>query len=114
MENCLFCGMVAGDIPCDKVYEDDSYLAFRDINPQAPVHLLIIPKRHLASVADLDPADAGVIGDLAVVGSRLAAEAGLNPGGFRWVFNCGEDGGQTVPHIHLHLLGGRRLDWPPG
>ncbi len=114
MESCLFCGMVAGDIPCDKVYEDDSYLAFRDINPQAPVHLLIIPKRHLASVADLDPADAGVIGDLAVIGSRLAAEAGLNPGGFRWVFNCGDDGGQTVPHIHLHLLGGRRLGWPPG
>ncbi len=114
MSDCLFCSIVAGEIPCDKVYEDENFIAFRDINPQAPVHILVIPRRHVASTVGLDPVDAEMIGGLAVVASRIASSENLDDGGYRWVINCGADGGQSVAHLHLHLLGGRALGWPPG
>jgi histidine triad (HIT) family protein len=114
MPNCLFCDIVAGRIPCEEVYADAEILAFRDINPQAPVHVLVIPKRHIASAADLEEPDAAIMGRLILVASRLAAELGLAEAGYRWVINCGADGGQAVGHIHLHLLGGRSMKWPPG
>ena len=114
MSDCLFCQMVAGIIPVDKVYEDERHLAFRDINPQAPHHVLVIPKRHVASSADLGEQDRDMMGGLCLCAARVAAELGLDADGYRWVINCGAGAGQTVPHIHLHLLGGRALGWPPG
>jgi histidine triad (HIT) family protein len=114
MSDCLFCEIAAGRIPCRQAYADDEFLAFHDINPQAPTHVLVIPRRHIASTTDLVPGDAGLLGRLLLTASRLAAELGLAPAGYRWVVNCGAGAGQTVPHIHLHLLGGRRLNWPPG
>ena len=114
MEQCLFCAIAAGEIPCEKIYNDEEILAFRDTSPQAPTHVLVIPKRHIASLADLTQDDAAIMGQLAVVSSHLAADLGLDASGYRWVVNCGPDACQTVPHIHLHLLGGRPLGWPPG
>lgn len=114
MNECLFCQIAAGTIPCDAVHQDDEFLAFRDINPQAPVHVLLIPRRHVAALTDLQDGDAGMMGRLALRAGALARELGLDEGGYRWVINCGEDGCQSVPHLHLHLLGGRRLGWPPG
>ena len=110
--SCLFCKMVAGEIPTDKVYEDDDVLAFRDINPQAPTHILIIPKKHVATMNDTD--DQVLLGQLMVTAKNLAAEQGLAEDGYRVVMNCNSYGGQSVYHIHLHLLGGRQLTWPPG
>ncbi|MGI9276896.1 MAG: histidine triad nucleotide-binding protein [Endozoicomonas sp.] len=110
--SCLFCKMVAGEIPTDKVYEDDDVLAFRDINPQAPTHILIIPKKHIATLNDAD--DPALLGRLMVTAKNLAAEEGLADDGYRVVMNCNSHGGQSVYHIHLHLLGGRQLTWPPG
>ena len=114
MESCLFCGMARGEVPCDEVYADEEFLAFRDISPQAPTHVLIIPRRHIPSLVELGPEDAPLMGRLSVLAARLAAELGLAEGGYRWVVNAGPDACQTVPHVHLHLLGGRRLGWPPG
>ena len=114
MSSCLFCNIVAGKIPCDEVYSDENFLAFRDIQPQAPVHILVIPKRHISSLAKLQSGDNALMGDLILTAKNIAAEEGLEEGGFRFVINCGDDGGQTVGHIHLHLLGGRALSWPPG
>ena len=114
MSDCLFCKLVAGTLPCDKVYEDDAFLAFLDISPQAPTHVLVIPKRHVPAVSDLREEDADMAGRLLLTATRIAGELGLDNGGYRWVIKCGEDGCQTVPHIHLHIMGGRKLGWPPG
>ncbi len=114
MSDCLFCKIVAGVIPCDKLHEDDYFIAFRDISPQAPVHVLVIPKEHKASLTELEPADADMLGRLLITAGRISSELGLDEGGYRWVVNCGEDGGQSVGHLHLHILGGRQMAWPPG
>lgn len=111
---CLFCGISEGKVPAGMVYEDDEILAFRDINPQAPTHLLIIPRRHIASVNELEAGDAELVGKLFLVARELAAAEGLAESGYRLVMNTGPGAGQTVHHIHLHLLGGRSLHWPPG
>jgi histidine triad (HIT) family protein len=114
MANCLFCRLVAGEIPASIVYEDDRVLAFDDINPQAPTHVLVIPKRHIASLNELQPDDDGLVGELVRRAAAIAATRGLSAGGFRTVFNTNREAGQTVFHIHLHLLGGRSMAWPPG
>ncbi len=114
MEKCLFCEIAAGRIPSRQAYSDEAVVAFHDVNPQAPTHLLLIPRRHVASLADLADDDAGLLGRLATTAARLARELGLESAGYRLVINCGEAAGQTVPHLHLHLLAGRRLGWPPG
>jgi histidine triad (HIT) family protein len=112
--SCLFCEIVAGRIPARVAYQDDDVLAFHDINPQAPVHILIIPKRHVTSVLDLEAGDDPLMGQLVRRASALARAEGLEGRGFRLVFNSGEDAGYSVYHIHLHLVGGRKLGWPPG
>ncbi len=114
MSECLFCRMVEGEIPADVVHEDDDILAFRDIRPQAPCHILIIPKRHIATLNDLTDDDAALVGRILLTARRLAGEEGVAETGYRTVFNCNRDAGQEVFHIHLHLLAGRRLGWPPG
>ncbi len=114
MSDCLFCRMVAGDIKPDIVFEDDAVLAFRDVNPQAPTHVLVIPKQHIATTNDLDEASAGVIGKLYLVAKQIAAEEGIAGPGYRMVMNCNPGAGQSVYHLHLHLLGGRPMHWPPG
>ena len=114
MTDCLFCRIVSRDIPGSIVYEDDRVLAFNDINPQAPTHVLIIPKRHIASLNDVQPGDDAIVGELVRRAAAIAGERGLSAGGFRTVFNTNRDAGQTVFHIHLHLLGGRTFAWPPG
>jgi histidine triad (HIT) family protein len=111
---CLFCEMVAGRIPARKAYEDDQILAFHDINPQAPVHLLLIPKRHIASLQELTAAEDLLVGALVRTARDLAKELGLEGRGFRLNFNSGNDAGYSVFHVHLHLLGGRAFGWPPG
>ena len=112
MSDCLFCKMAKGEIKPDVVYQDDSVLAFRDINPQAPVHLLIIPKKHVATLNDLDDTD--LAGKLLKTAVTLARQEGLADDGYRTVFNCNKNGGQEVFHLHMHLLGGRQMNWPPG
>lgn len=112
--DCLFCKIIAGDIPSAKVYEDDKVYAFRDIEPQAPVHILIIPKMHIASANELTEENASIVGHIFAVAAKIAKDEGIAEGGYRIVNNCGEDGGQTVKHLHFHMLGGRSLQWPPG
>jgi histidine triad (HIT) family protein len=114
MADCLFCRIIAREIPASIVYEDDHVLAFNDINPQASTHVLLVPKRHIASLNDLTPADDQIVGELARRAAAIAAERGIAAGGYRTVFNTNKDAGQTVFHVHLHLLGGRALHWPPG
>lgn len=114
MTDCLFCKMVRGEITPDTVYEDDELLAFRDINPQAPSHVLIVPKRHIATLNDLEPDDAGLIGRMFLAAKEIAAREGYQEQGYRTVINCNRDGGQAVYHLHLHVLGGRHMQWPPG
>jgi histidine triad (HIT) family protein len=114
MADCLFCKMVSGAITPDTVYEDDDILAFKDINPQAPLHVLIIPKAHIATVNDLSDANAATVGRLFLTAKQIAADNSLTDPGYRLVMNCNADAGQTVFHIHLHLLGGRPMTWPPG
>lgn len=114
MTDCLFCKIIAGDIPSDKIYEDDHVYAFRDINPVAPLHVLIIPKQHIAMINDLEAADAETMGRLFIAAKYIAKELGFAEQGYRTVMNCGEAAGQTVFHVHLHLLAGRDLSWPPG
>jgi histidine triad (HIT) family protein len=111
---CLFCKIVAGDIPATKAYEDSRTLAFADINPQAPVHLLVIPKRHIPSAHDLDVTDNELVGHLFQVIAKLARDHGVAKAGYRVVTNNGPAAGQSVPHLHYHLIGGRPMDWPPG
>ena len=112
--DCLFCKIINGDIPSAKVYEDDKVYAFRDIEPQAPVHILIIPKEHIASANELTEENASIVGHIFAVAAKIAKEEGIADGGYRIVNNCGQDGGQTVGHLHFHMLGGRSLQWPPG
>jgi histidine triad (HIT) family protein len=114
MEDCIFCKIVAGEIPADIVFEDDAVMAFRDLNPQAPTHVLVIPKRHIASLNDLTADDQPLMGRLFTAARDIAVQAGFADAGYRTVVNCNADGGQTVFHIHLHLLGGRAMHWPPG
>ena len=114
MSDCLFCKIVAGDIPADIVYESDTAIAFRDIHPQAPTHVLIIPRKHIATINDIDEGDAEIVGELLRTASVVARDELIADAGYRVVMNCNADAGQTVFHIHLHLLGGRRLSWPPG
>jgi len=113
MSDCLFCKIVAGDIPADKLYEDDDVFAFRDISPQAPTHFLVIPKKHLSDLSAVDEDHEKLIGKLVRIGAELAAQEGLD-GGYRVIFNNGPDGGQIVYHIHMHILGGRQLSGPLG
>jgi histidine triad (HIT) family protein len=113
MSDCLFCKIVEGEIPSEKVYEDEELFAFRDINPQAPVHLLVVPKKHVASLDEADDGDAALMGDIMMRIRHLAREQGVQSG-YRVVNNCGSSAGQSVFHIHFHLLGGRDLGWPPG
>lgn len=112
--DCLFCKMVSGVIKPATVYEDADVLAFKDTKPQAPVHVLVIPKRHIATLNDLKPADAALVGKLLLAAGTIAREVGVADSGYRTVMNCNADAGQSVWHIHLHLLGGRPLHWPPG
>jgi histidine triad (HIT) family protein len=114
MSTCLFCRIVKREIPGSIVYEDDRLLAFNDINPQAPTHVLVIPKQHIESLNDLGPADDQLIGELTRRAAAIAQDKGISASGFRTVFNTNADAGQTVSHIHLHLLGGRPMKWPPG
>ena len=111
--DCLFCNIVAGSIPAKRIYEDDVSLAFADVHPQAPIHLLIIPKEHIASTAHAEEAHGPLLGQLVANAARIAREAGLR-NGYRLVINTGDDGGQTVNHLHVHILGGRPMNWPPG
>jgi histidine triad (HIT) family protein len=112
--DCLFCKMVAGTIKPDKVHEDDEILAFRDIHPQAPVHVLVVPKQHIATLNDLTPAQAALVGRLFLVAQQVARQSGIAESGYRTVMNCNRDAGQSVWHVHLHVLGGRVMEWPPG
>ena len=115
MADCIFCKIAAGEIPSQKVYEDDSVLAFKDLSPKAPVHVLIIPKKHIQSVAHFEAEDKELAAHIFVdVVPKLAKDLGIADGGFRVVMNTGNDGGQTVHHLHVHLLGGRKMTWPPG
>ncbi len=114
MTECIFCRIAAGEIPADIIYEDDEVLAFRDLNPQAPTHALIIPRRHIATTNDLNPEDADLVGKLVLAAKQVAVNEGVAEDGYRLVLNCNAGAGQTVFHIHLHLLGGRALGWPPG
>ena len=111
--DCLFCKIIAGEIPSKKLYEDDDVYAFYDIAPQAPTHFLVIPKAHIAGPDEITPENCEVVGKVYAVIARLARELGME-NGYRVIANCGEDGGQTVRHLHFHVLGGRLLAWPPG
>mgnify|MGYP000879884882 FL=1 len=113
MQDCLFCKIARGEIPSNKLYEDDKLLAFYDIDPKAPVHFLVIPKEHIASLAEVTDENSALCGRALALISRLAAEKGLNKG-FRVVANAGAEAGQSVPHLHFHVLAGREMAWPPG
>lgn len=112
-ENCLFCKIIKGEIPSKKIYEDDDVFAFYDIAPQAPVHFLVIPKKHISSLMEMQVEDCELMGKMLFQAQRIAKELGLEESGARFVFNCKEDAGQTVFHIHLHVVGGQKLGWPP-
>ncbi len=114
MMDCLFCKIVEGEIPADIVYESDTAIAFRDINPQAPTHVLIIPRKHISTINDITAADQELVGTLFMAAKEIAAKEGIAESGYRVVMNCNEGAGQSVFHIHLHMLGGRGFDWPPG
>lgn len=111
---CLFCRIIAGEIPSSRVYEDDRLVAFNDINPQAPMHVLVVPREHVATLNDLEPRHDGLVGEMIRRGAAIAAERGYAASGFRTVFNTNAGAGQTVFHLHLHVLGGRTFSWPPG
>ncbi len=118
-DDCIFCKIIKGEIPSKKAYEDDLCYAFHDINPVAPVHILIVPKKHILGIQEITEEDAPTVGHMFVVARKLAEEQGLAPGenlerGYRLVFNVGRDAGQSVFHLHLHLIGGRSMSWPPG
>jgi len=112
--DCLFCKIAQQQIPANIIYQDEQIVAFRDISPQAPVHALVIPRRHITTLNDLQPADADLLGQMILTAQRIAAQDNIAESGFRLAMNCNRDGGQTVYHIHLHVLGGRAMHWPPG
>lgn len=114
MNDCVFCKIVQGEIPSNKVYEDDKILSFKDLNPEAPVHVLIIPKKHIASLTEVNEEDAEIIAHIFKTIPKIVKDLEIDKDGYRVVSNCGEFGGQSVPHVHFHLLGGRSLNWPPG
>ena len=114
MSDCLFCKIIAREIPASIVYEDERLIAIKDINPQAPTHLLLVPKRHIPTLNDLAAGDDQIVGELVRRAAAIAKDQGIDAGGFRTVFNTNREAGQTVFHIHLHLLGGRAMSWPPG
>lgn len=114
MSDCIFCKIAAGELSSDIVYENEQVVVFRDLNPQAPTHVLAIPRRHIASINDLTPDDASLVGELYLAAKTVAKQEGIHESGYRTVMNCGEGAGQSVFHIHLHVLGGRALTWPPG
>ena len=114
MPDCLFCKIIRREIPASIVYEDDRVLAFNDINPQAPTHVLVVPKRHIATLNDLSPDDDGLVGEVVRRAAAIAEDRGIAKNGYRTVFNTNREAGQTVFHIHLHLIGGRAMHWPPG
>ena len=113
-DECLFCNIINEDIPADIIDQTESALAFRDINPQASTHVLIIPKKHIASTRELNKGNIEYLSEMALLANKIAEEEGIYNNGYRWVINTGHDGGQTVGHIHLHLIGGRQMHWPPG
>jgi histidine triad (HIT) family protein len=113
-EDCLFCKIIAGEVPSTIVHQDDDVVAFEDINPQAPTHVVIVPRQHIPTVNDLDDADQELFGKLATAAKQIAGDRGIAEDGYRLVMNCNAGAGQSVWHIHMHLLGGRRLRWPPG
>ncbi|MCD6287597.1 MAG: histidine triad nucleotide-binding protein [Candidatus Hydrogenedentes bacterium] len=113
-DDCIFCSIANGDIPSEKVYENDEFCAFRDINPGAPVHILVIPKQHIERITDVTPDSGPFIGRMILVANRIVQDEGISDSGFRYVINCNRDGGQEVYHIHMHILGGRHMGWPPG
>ena len=114
MSDCLFCKIIKGEIPAEIVAENDHALGFRDINPQASTHVLIIPKVHISSTRDLNNENIDALSQMALLANEISDSEGIKDSGYRWVINTGNDGGQTVFHIHLHLLGGRQMNWPPG
>lgn len=114
MSDCLFCKIVSGEIPGNIVFQDDDVLAFRDLNPQAPTHILVIPKKHIATTNDLQPEDAALVGKMYLAAKQIARDEGIAEKGYRTVMNCNREAGQSVFHIHLHVLGGRPMSWPPG
>jgi histidine triad (HIT) family protein len=114
MSDCLFCGIVDGTVNASLVYRDDAVVAFKDIKPRAPVHILLIPRKHIVSILDVEPNDGVLVGQIFQVAARLAREQGIAESGFRVVVNVGSDAGQSVFHLHYHLLGGRQMSWPPG
>ena len=114
MSDCIFCKIIKGEIPSQKLFEDDEFLAFKDINPKAPVHFLVIPKKHICNIMETEEEDSLLLGRLLFLAQKLAKENGCAEKGARFVINCKSHGGQTVDHIHCHVLGGRFLSWPPG
>jgi len=114
MENCLFCKIIKKEIPAEIVFENEDILAFKDIDPQAPVHILLVPKEHIPTTNDLEENHKELVGAIYLVAKSLAKKYGISEDGYRTVFNCNKNGGQAVYHIHLHLLGGRQMKWPPG
>lgn len=114
MKDCIFCRIASGEQPARIIYEDDDAVAFEDIAPQAPVHVLVIPRRHIPTALDLQPGDNALVGRLFQIAGRIARERGIDKRGYRLVMNCNSEAGQAVYHVHLHLLGGRRMTWPPG
>jgi histidine triad (HIT) family protein len=114
MESCLFCKIAAGTVPANVVFADDDVVAFNDVAPRAPTHVLVIPRRHIASLADATPEENGIVGKLMLAAAEVARRTGIDGGGYRVVTNCGASAGQSVFHLHLHVLGGRRFAWPPG
>jgi histidine triad (HIT) family protein len=114
MLECVFCNILRGEMPAEFVYEDERIVAFRDINPQAPVHVLILPRKHIPSTNQITPGDVGILGEMILVARKVAEIEGVADSGYRLVINCNEDSGQEIYHLHLHLLGGRRMTWPPG
>jgi histidine triad (HIT) family protein len=114
MLECVFCNILRGEMTAEFVYEDERIVAFRDINPQAPVHVLILPRKHIPSTNQITPGDVGILGEMILVARKVAEIEGVADSGYRLVINCNEDSGQEIYHLHLHLLGGRRMTWPPG
>ncbi|KTD19704.1 histidine triad nucleotide-binding protein [Legionella londiniensis] len=112
--DCLFCKIIGGDIPAKVIFENSEIMAFRDIKPQAPTHVLVVPKKHIATIADADTGDERLLGQMILAAKKIANEEGLTEKGYRLIFNVNSYGGQEIYHIHLHLLGGRQMTWPPG